>query len=98
MPVVKEAHVPERSRGPPLHAGSCDRNPVDTADTIRQVTTDGFEALLSKKLTATGDVTMSLAAVLCRTIAVFCEDRARYAKVLLSSEFIQYVLTIPLVE
>src|ERR1051326_8787664 len=78
MPVMKETFLSERSRLPAHHAGGCNRNPVNAAGFIREISAYLLEALAAKQLALTGTVQLPFKAVRFRIVAsLFLENCPR---------------------
>src|SRR5690348_17576045 len=85
----------ERSRSPSLHASSCDRNPVDPARGVGNITAHIFKALTPKKLAPAGDVVLTFETIFgCVVPATFGKRSAAHPKARILGKFLHQKLQI----
>src|SRR6516225_2401759 len=77
VPVVEERFLPKRSCLPTLHAGSGDRDPVNAASLICEISADVLEAAAAKQLALTRNVKLSFETIRLGIVPVLFKYRPR---------------------
>src|SRR5215469_14231947 len=83
---------------PAHHAGRGDRDPIDSARLVGDISADLLEAAAAKKLAAARDVVLPFKTVGCRTIALFSESCSRNAEAGVFLELAQQELQVVWIE